>query len=77
MLKDIGIHKLSKYHLYKNEIVKYTKYRDDAIKTFGCVEKFPPEIRYCIEREKARIERYALENAIQDISNEIVTINGA
>jgi hypothetical protein len=77
MLNEIGIYKLSKYHFYKNEIKKFTNYKNDAINRFGSVDKLPIEIKYCIEREKARIERYAIENSIQDISNEILTLNNA
>jgi len=75
MINEIGVYKLSKYHFYKNEISKFTKYKNDAIKRFGSLDKLPVEIKYCIEREKARIERYAMENSIQDISNEILMVN--
>jgi hypothetical protein len=73
MLNEIGINKLSKYHFYKNEVEKFNKYKNDAIKRFGSLNELPIEVKYCIEREKARIERYARENSIHDISREILT----
>jgi hypothetical protein len=71
MLNEIGITKLSKYHFYKNEINFFNKYKSDILKKFGSVENLPAQVKYNIEREKARIERYARDNCIQDISEEI------
>lgn len=71
MLNEIGIHKLSKYHFYKNEINFFNKYKSDIIKKFGCIENLPLQVKYNIEREKARLERYAQENCIEEISDQI------
>lgn len=75
MLKDIGITKLSKYHFYKNEVMIFNKYKEEIINKFGSVENLPLQVKYDIEREKARIERYAKENSINEISEEICTVN--
>ncbi|HPS85435.1 MAG TPA: hypothetical protein PLY36_01755 [Spirochaetota bacterium] len=71
MLNEIGITKLSKYHFYKNEINFFNKYQSEIITKFGSIENLPLQVKYNIEREKARLERYAIENCIQDISEEI------
>lgn len=71
MLNEIGITKLSKYHFYKNEINFFNKYRSEILTKFGSIENLPVQIKYNIEREQARIERYARENCIQDITEEI------
>jgi len=71
MLNEIGIQKLSKYHFYKNEINFFNKYKSDIIKKFGSIDNLPLQIKYNIEREKARLERYARENCIQEITDEI------
>lgn len=71
MLNEIGITKLSKYHFYKNEINFFNKYKSEILTKFGSIENLPVQVKYNIEREKARIERYARENCIQDISEEI------
>ncbi len=74
MLNEIGITKLSKYHFYKNEINYFNKYKSEIITKFGSVENVPIQIKYNIEREKARLERYAKENAIHDITEEILQV---
>lgn len=74
MLNEIGITKLSKYHFYKNEINFFNKYKSEILTKFGSVENLPVQVKYNIEREKARIERYARENCIQDISEEIYSL---
>lgn len=71
MLNEIGIKKLSKYHFYKNEIIFFDKYKNDIIKKFGSIENLPPQIKHNLEREKARLERYAKDNCIHEIYNEI------
>lgn len=77
MLNEIGITKLSKYHFYKNEINFFNKYKSDILTKFGSIENLPVQVKYNIEREKARIERYAKENCIQDISEEIYSLEAA
>lgn len=75
MLNEIGITKLSKYHFYKNEIKFFNKYKSEILTKFGSIENLPMQVKYNIEREKARIERYARENCIQDISEEIYSLD--
>ena len=77
MLNEIGIIKLSKYHFYKNEINFFNKYKSEIIMKFGGMDNLPIQIQYNIEREKARLERYAKENCINDISEEILSRNTA
>ncbi len=77
MLNEIGINKLSKYHFYKNEINFFKKYRNEIISKFGSIENLPMQVKYNIEREKARLERYARENGIQEISDEIYLVDSA
>jgi len=72
MLNEIGINKLSKYHFYKNEINYFNKYINEIMSKFGSFENLPVQIQRHIEKEKARLERYAKENSIQDISEEIL-----
>jgi len=75
MLNEIGIVKLSKYHFYKSQINFFNEYKNDIISKFGSMENLPIQIKYNIEREKARLERYAVENYIQEISEEILPVN--
>jgi hypothetical protein len=77
MLNEIGIKKLSKYHFYKNEVSYFNKYKNDYILKFGSVDNLPLQIQHNIEREKARLERYAKENFIYEISEEILPIDPA
>jgi len=77
MLNEIGITKLSKYHFYKNEINFFNKYKNDIIIKFGRIEDLPIQEMHNIEREKARLERYAKENCINDISEEIFSTAAA
>lgn len=77
MLNEIGITKLSKYHFYRNEINFFNKYKSEILNKFGSIENLPMQVKYNIEREKARLERYARENGIQDISDEIYLVNSA
>jgi len=74
MLNEIGIMKLSKYHFYKNEINFYNKYKNDIITKFGSIENLPTQVKYNIEREKARLDRYAKENSIHEICEEIFSV---
>ena len=71
MLNEIGIIKLSKYHFYKNEIIFFNNYKNNIINKFGSLDNLPLLELRNIEREKARLERYAKENSIHDISEEI------
>lgn len=73
MLNELGIVKLSKYHFYKNEISFFNKYKNEVISKFGGLDNLPIQVRHNIEREKARLERYARDNSIQDISEEILS----
>ncbi len=75
MLNEIGITKLSKYHFYKNEINFFNKYKSEIIMKFGSTDNLPLQIKYNIEREKARLERYAKENGINEITEEILSVN--
>jgi hypothetical protein len=77
MLNEIGIKKLSKYHFYKNEVSFFNKYKNDYILKFGSFDNLPLQVQHNIEREKARLERYAIENCIHDISEEILPLNPA
>ncbi len=72
MLNEIGIIKLSKYHFYKNEIIFFNNYKNDIISKFGSIDNLPLMELRNIEREKARLERYAKENSIHDITEEIL-----
>lgn len=74
MLNEIGIIKLSKYHFYKNETIFFNNYKNDIISRFGSLDNLPLQILRNIEREKARLERYAKENSINDITEEILSI---
>lgn len=71
MLNEIGILKLSKYHFYKNETIFFNSYKDDIIRKFGSLDNLPLQILRNMEREKARLERYAKENFINEITEEI------
>ncbi len=71
MLNEIGIIKLSKYHFYKNEIIYFNNYKNEIISKFGSLDNLPLQILRNMEREKARLERYAEENSINDITEEI------
>ncbi len=75
MLYELGITKLSKYHFYKNEIKNLNKYKNEILSKFGSLENLPIQVHYCYEREKSRVERYAKENCIHDISEEILSAN--
>ena len=77
MLSDIGIIKLSKYHHYKNEINFFNKYKSEILKEFGSIENLPIEIKYNLERTKARLERYAIDNCINEISDEILMVKAS
>jgi len=75
MLKEIGVNKLSKYHFYKNEINILNKYKDEIMMEFGSIENLPVQVKYNLERTKARLERYASENNINEITEEIIKLN--
>ena len=77
MLNEIGIIKLSKYHFYKNEIIFFNNYKNTIINKFGSLDNLPLQELRNIEREKARLERYARENSIHDISEEIFSSSAA
>lgn len=77
MLNEIGIIKLSKYHHYKNEINFFNKYKNDILMEFGSIDNLPIEVKYNLERTKARLERYALDNRINEISDEILMVNAS
>lgn len=77
MLNEIGITKLSKYHCYKNEINFLNKYKSEIISEFGSIDNLPLHIQYNLERTRARLERYAAENCIKEISEEILSIGGS
>lgn len=77
MLNEIGIIKLSKYHHYKNEINFFNKYKSEMLQEFGSIENFPIDIKYNLERTRARLERYALDNSINEISEEILMVNAS
>ena len=77
MLNDIGIKKLSKYHFYKNEINFFNKYKNDILTKFGSMENLPIQVKYNFEREKSRLERYARENCIKEITEEILSAEQA
>jgi hypothetical protein len=74
MLDEIGIIKLSKYHFYKNETIFFNNYKKEIINKFGSLDNLPVQILRNIEREKARLERYAEENSINDIKEEILPV---
>lgn len=75
MLNKLGIEKLSKYHFYKNQMKVFNKYINDINAEFGSLENLPFQVQYGIKREKAKLERYAKENCIDEISEEIFSIN--
>ncbi len=74
MLNEIGIIKLSKYHFYKNETTFFNNYKNEIINKFSSLDNLPVQILRNIEREKARLERYAEENSINDITEEIFSV---
>ncbi|PKL17968.1 MAG: hypothetical protein CVV49_08200 [Spirochaetae bacterium HGW-Spirochaetae-5] len=74
MLNEIGIIKLSKYHFYKNETNFFNNYKNEIINKFGSLDNLPAQILRNIEREKARLERYAEENSINAITEEIFSV---
>jgi hypothetical protein len=73
MLDEIGIIKLSKYHFYKNEIIFFNNYKNDIISRFGSLDNLPVQILRNMERERFRLKRYAEENSINDITEEILS----
>lgn len=75
MLNKLGIEKLSKYHFYKNQMKIFNNYMDDINAEYGSIDNLPVQVQYGIKREKAKLERYAKENCIEEISEEIYRVN--
>lgn len=72
MLKELGIVKLSKYHIYRNELNYLNNFINEYLNKYGDINNFPPTIQNRIKKERSRIERYAIENSIKEISEEIL-----